>query len=158
MVFRHFENLALNLLDKLYTKDRHEAFRNLMAQESFKLGEYLTPMLIASDSGAKKFLGHTCCQTLLKLIWMNYMDLDTPAYKLVPWISFFNIHWIKFDDEIFKYAKISRANGNEAIGQQGEFFYKNNSSVIVISIFYIALNHGNLYHPPHAGNLLRIYF
>ena len=121
MLFRHFEKLALNLLDQLYTNDRHEAFRNLMAHESFKLGKHLTPMLLASDSGAKKFLGHTCCQNLLKLIWMNYMDLDTPAYKLVPWISFFNIHWIKFDDEIFKYAKVNTANYNEATGQQGEF-------------------------------------
>ena len=127
MVFRHFEMLALSTLDNLYTENRHAAFRNLMAQEPFKLGQYLTPMLIAYDSGAKKFLGHTCCQTLLKLIWMNYMDLDTPAYKLVPWISFFNIPWIKFEDELFKYAKMKRATPNGVTRQQGGLINFNTS-------------------------------
>ena len=105
--FRYFENLALVILDKLYAEDRNEAYRNLVALGPRKLGRSLTPMQIAYDSWATKFLSHACCQTLLNLIWMNSMDLDTPAYKLFPCVSLFFIHWIKFQTDALKYAQNS---------------------------------------------------
>ena len=97
---RYFQDLALETLDNLYEMNREDAYAALVSVISFHWGQYVTPLAIADDAEAKRFMGHACCQTFLNLLWMHYMDLDTSWWKLLPvfgLMPFLNIPFITFD-------------------------------------------------------------
>ena len=95
----------------MYEKDRIQAWRCLGAKVAFNLGRSLTPLSIAYDSGAKEFLGHSCCQSLLRLIWMNGMDLNTQPYQLFPLLSPINPIFITFTQDVLKYSLMPSQKG-----------------------------------------------
>ena len=78
----YFQDLALDTLDNLYEFNRDEAYASLVSVLPFKWGKYVTPLTIADDGEAMRFMGHACCQTFLHLVWLQYMDLDTAYWKV----------------------------------------------------------------------------
>ena len=77
---RYFQTLAVNTLTELYEMNRQEAYVSLVAMLPFDLGRYVTPITIARDASAMRFMSHACCQTYINLVWMKNMDLDTPYW------------------------------------------------------------------------------
>ena len=96
----------MEVLGRFYETDRIQAYKHIGAKVEFDLGDYHTPMSIAYDAGAQEFLGHSCCQTLLKLIWMNTMDINTPWYKLLPILTVFTFLWITFKQAVLQYSSM----------------------------------------------------
>ena len=80
LVFRYFQTLAVNTLTELYEMNRQEAYLSLVAMLPFDLGRYVTPITIARDASAMRFMSHACCQTYINLVWMKNMDLGTPYW------------------------------------------------------------------------------
>ncbi|ELT91987.1 hypothetical protein CAPTEDRAFT_196769 [Capitella teleta] len=108
----YFQELAIQTLDNLYAFNRDEAYSSLVALIPFHWAKYATPLSIADDAGAMRFMGHSCCQTFLNLVWMKYMDLDTPKWKLFPLMALFpliNISLIVFDKQSLSYGLYKQA-------------------------------------------------
>ena len=80
--FRHFQDVAIQTLTQLYDLNRKEAYSSLVAAVPFNWGQDVTPISIADDAKAMRFMGHACCQTFLDLVWMKYMELDTHKWKV----------------------------------------------------------------------------
>jgi hypothetical protein len=72
----------MEILENLYAFDRDEAYASITAVIPFRWSRYATPLHIADDTEAMRFMGHACCQTLLNRIWYKYMDLDTKAWRV----------------------------------------------------------------------------
>jgi len=72
----------MEILDNLYSFDRDEAYSSITAVIPFRWSYYATPLHIAEDTEAMRFMGHACCQTFLNRVWYKYMDLDTKAWRV----------------------------------------------------------------------------
>ena len=79
---RYIQTLSINTLTELYELNRQEAYLNLVAVLPFKWGKYTTPISIARDAEAMRFMGHACCQTYINLVWMKHMNLNTPYWTV----------------------------------------------------------------------------
>ena len=105
----------------MYAEDRYKAYRHLGAEVEFTMGKDLTPMSIAYDSGAEDFMSHPCCQTLLKLIWLNTMDLGTRPYQIMPWLAPLNIfHLVDFKRDLWRYALKPTSKKTDTSPKEGE--------------------------------------
>ena len=81
-IFRYFQEISIYTLDNLYDFNRDEAYASCVSVLPFKWGKHVTPLSIADDACAMKFMGHSCSQTFLNLVWLQYMDLDTAHWKV----------------------------------------------------------------------------
>ena len=80
----YFEDLAVGIIDYLY-KEKEEtveaAYLSLVSEVDF-WGRDITPLSIADDGGAMRFMGRSCCQTFLRRVWWRHMDLSTASWKV----------------------------------------------------------------------------
>ncbi len=53
----------------------------------------MTPISVARDAGAMRFMGHACCQTYLNLVWLKHMHLNTPYWTVSTHSVHNNPHW-----------------------------------------------------------------
>ena len=128
----YFEALALATIDNMYEMSREDAYASLVALLPFRWSQNVTPLSIADSAECMRFMGHACCQTLLQLIWMHYMDLDTASWKLLPVFAFFpfiNIPMITFDEDNLSFTT-SRSPRDES---SADVMSKLNDSVRVRS-------------------------
>ena len=81
---KEFERIALHKLDEWYHDkvDHRKAYASLVTIIPFHWAKHATPLSVANDAEAMNFMEHACCQTFLKYVWMNYMDLDTSYWKV----------------------------------------------------------------------------
>ena len=70
------------MLDGMSDLDHEGSYRVLISELPFGLGPYVTPLVIADDSGAKDFMSQGCCQTYLQRVWKGNMGVDTPGWKV----------------------------------------------------------------------------
>ena len=94
-IFRYFQEISIYTLDNLYDFNRDEAYASCVSVLPFKWGKHVTPLSIADDACAMKFMGHSCSQTFLNLVWLQYMDLDTAHWKVgVRGEGYQRAHWV----------------------------------------------------------------
>lgn len=80
--FRRFQQLAIDLLDYMYEADAEGAYRVLVSELPFDLGPYITPLVIADDAKAMKFMSQGGCQTYLQRVWKGNMVVETPNWRV----------------------------------------------------------------------------
>lgn len=106
-IISYFENLAVQTLDHLYEANRHEAYTSLTAHLPFRLSHNVTPLSLADDAVCMRVTGHPCAQTLLILIWMNHLNIDTHPFKLLPiftLLPFLNLPFITVDPDSLSFG------------------------------------------------------
>ena len=79
--YRYYQDLAVNILESLYQEDEMIAYRSLVSDLRY-WGKGVTPLTIADDGEAMKFMGRSCCQTFLHRVWLQCMDLGTSSWKV----------------------------------------------------------------------------
>ena len=75
-----YEDLAYGVLSECYKRDKKLAHQLLVR----RLEQYgkATLFSLADANTMMKFMGHTCCQTKLNLIWKGQMALYTQTWKV----------------------------------------------------------------------------
>ena len=75
-----YEDLAYGVLSECYKRDKKLAHQLLVR----RLEQYgrTTLFALADANTLMKFMGHTCCQTKLNLIWKGRMALYTQTWKV----------------------------------------------------------------------------
>ncbi|KAH3872329.1 hypothetical protein DPMN_035544, partial [Dreissena polymorpha] len=76
-----YEDMAYGVLSECYKRDKHMAHQ-LLVQRLEPFGN-TTLFALADTNTLMKFMGHTCCQTKLNLIWKGRMALYTQSWKIV---------------------------------------------------------------------------
>jgi hypothetical protein len=66
----------------MYETDAEGAYRVLVSELPFDLGPYITPLVIADDAGAMKFMSQGGCQTYLQRVWKGNMVVETPNWRV----------------------------------------------------------------------------
>jgi hypothetical protein len=66
----------------MYQNDAEGAYRVLISELPFDLGPYVTPLVIADDAGAMKFMSQGGCQTYLQRVWKGNMVVETPNWRV----------------------------------------------------------------------------
>ncbi|KAK3595123.1 hypothetical protein CHS0354_002376 [Potamilus streckersoni] len=93
-----YEDLATAVLGQCYRKDKQSAHQLVVRQ----LNNYgrTTLFTLAEANELMKFMGHTCCQTKLNLIWKGQMAANTPSLQILISIIFpILIPLIKFSSD-----------------------------------------------------------
>ncbi|KAH3856604.1 hypothetical protein DPMN_099196 [Dreissena polymorpha] len=86
-MIRKYEQKACDVLSKDYRGNRDEAYHSLIQplEEPFSS---INALELANADHLKNFMGHTCCQTKLNMIWRGKMAAFTPWWQIVLAIFF----------------------------------------------------------------------
>ena len=80
MKFRHFENLACEVLQACSELDEDKA-QELLLKKAPEYG-YSTALQIAVSANARNFLSHSTCQKKLINLWFNRISPHTPQFRV----------------------------------------------------------------------------
>jgi hypothetical protein len=82
-----FEELAASIADEMYKRSRRRAYVSINRELPNNFGPYITPISMADDSHAMKFMGSSCCQTYLQRVWAKNMLLTPRDRFLMPFLA-----------------------------------------------------------------------
>ena len=97
----------MQTIDQMYETNRNAAYTSLVSHLPFHLSRNVTPLSLADDAMCMRVIGHLCSQTLLILIWMNHLNVDTHPLKFLPIFTilpFINLPFITVDEDSLSFG------------------------------------------------------
>ncbi|XP_052271656.1 transient receptor potential cation channel subfamily M member-like 2 [Dreissena polymorpha] len=108
---RNYEMKACDYLADYFNKDREHAY-SMLTQKLEKPLSSINAWELAYATHLKTFMGQTCCQTKLKIIWRGRMATFTPWWQIVMALFLpFLVTTITFTDtangdRVYKYSSV----------------------------------------------------